>query len=181
MDDGFDLGRGCCIGYEVIFLMAIHTGASHGVRPLLYSFDAFHRSCAEQVIANQQGSFWLPCFFAFETGSLLHFAALEKREQIMSTITFDTLKYATRLKRAGMDERIAEEEANALSEILESGSTDLAAKGDLNVLRAEMKQEFAEVRKEVAETKTELVRWVVAVGVLQTALITALVLKLVGH
>ena len=25
MDDGFDLGRGCCIGYEVIFLMAIHT------------------------------------------------------------------------------------------------------------------------------------------------------------
>ena len=39
----------------------------------------------------------------------------------------------------------------------------------------------AEVRKEVAETKSELVRWVVAVGVLQTALITALVLKLAGH
>ncbi len=99
----------------------------------------------------------------------------------MSTITFDTLKYATRLKRAGMDEKIAEEEASALSEILEAGSNDLAAKSDLNVLRSEMKQEFAEVRKEVAETKTELVRWIVAVGVLQTALITALVLKLVGH
>lgn len=99
----------------------------------------------------------------------------------MSAITFDTIKYATRLKRAGMDERIAEEEANALSEILESGSNDLVAKTDLNVLHAEMKQEFAEVRKEVAETKTELIRWVVAVGVLQTALIIALVLKLVGH
>lgn len=57
----------------------------------------------------------------------------------------------------------------------------LLSEADLNVLRAEMKQEFAEVRKEVSETKTELVRWVVAVGVLQTALITALVLKRVGH
>ncbi len=99
----------------------------------------------------------------------------------MSTITFDTLKYATRLKQAGMDEKIAEEEAKALSEILETSTNDFATKSDLNVMRAEIKQEFAEVRKEVAETKSELVRWVVAVGVLQTALITALVLKLAGH
>jgi hypothetical protein len=51
----------------------------------------------------------------------------------------------------------------------------------MNVLRAEIKQEFVEVRMEISETKTELVRWVVAVGVFQTVLTTALVLKLVGH
>ncbi|MDR2209503.1 MAG: CCDC90 family protein [Azoarcus sp.] len=37
----------------------------------------------------------------------------------MTTITFDTLKYANRLKKAGFTPEQAEEQAEALSEVLE--------------------------------------------------------------
>jgi len=58
-----------------------------------------------------------------------------------------------------------------LSEVLESNVKDLASKQDIEVLRAEM-------RTEMAETKADLIRWVVGVGVLQTAMIAALLIKL---
>ena len=37
----------------------------------------------------------------------------------MTTITFDTLKFANRLKAAGMEPRLAEEQAGAMAEVLE--------------------------------------------------------------
>jgi hypothetical protein len=43
-----------------------------------------------------------------------------------------------------------------------------------------LKRDIETVRKEIAETKAELIRWVVAVGVLQITIITALLLKLAG-
>lgn len=89
----------------------------------------------------------------------------------MASITFDTLRFANRLKAAGVPQEQAEAEAEALSEVLGTNVKDLASKQDIEVLRAEM-------RTEMAETKADLIRWVVGVGVLQTATIAALLIKL---
>lgn len=48
---------------------------------------------------------------------------------------------------------------------------DVGSKGDLELIRADLK-------RDIAETKAELIRWVVGAGFLQTALITALLLKM---
>lgn len=89
----------------------------------------------------------------------------------MASITFDTLRFANRLKAAGVPQEQAEAEAEALSEVLGTNVKDLASKQDIEVLRAEM-------RTEMAETKADLIHWVVGVGVLQTAMIAALLIKL---
>ena len=49
-------------------------------------------------------------------------------------------------------------------------------------MRNEVKREFANVRREMAETKTELIKWVLGIGFAQVAMILA-VLKLfpTGH
>ena len=49
----------------------------------------------------------------------------------MSTLTFDTLKFANRLKIAGVPAIQAEAEAEALSEVLETNLGELATKADL--------------------------------------------------
>lgn len=51
------------------------------------------------------------------------------------------------------------------------GDIYLATKRDLKEVQLEFK-------RDIAETKSELIRWVVGVGLLQTALITALLMKL---
>lgn len=89
----------------------------------------------------------------------------------MATITFDTLKFANTLKEAGVPPAQAEAEAKALSEIFEVNLKELATQQDLKLLEANL-------RRDIAETKAELIRWVVAVGVLQITLIAALLLKL---
>jgi hypothetical protein len=43
-----------------------------------------------------------------------------------------------------------------------------------------MDARFKDTELKIAETKSELIRWVVGVGLLQTTLIAALLLKLVG-
>ena len=52
----------------------------------------------------------------------------------MATIAFDTLKYSKRLKDAGVPDKQAEAEAEALAEVLEVNLKDLATKEDLKVL-----------------------------------------------
>lgn len=49
---------------------------------------------------------------------------------------------------------------------------DRANKADLELLRAELK-------RDLAETKADLIRWVVGAGFFQTVLIAALLLKLI--
>ncbi len=46
---------------------------------------------------------------------------------------------------------------------------------DMRIREAELKNEV-----KLAETKSDLIRWIVSVGLLQTALITALLLKLIS-
>ena len=89
----------------------------------------------------------------------------------MATITFDTLKFANKLKSAGVLPEQAEAEAEALSEVFEINLKELPTQQDLKLLEASLK-------RDIAETKAELIRWVVAVGVLQITLISALIIKL---
>lgn len=54
----------------------------------------------------------------------------------MSALTFDTLKFANRLKAAGADSRLAEAEAEALSEVLELNLGEVVTK---ELLQQELK------------------------------------------
>ncbi len=56
----------------------------------------------------------------------------------MSTLTFDTLKFANRLKAAGMEPRLAEEQADAMSEVLERHQDEAASKQDMLSMSAAM-------------------------------------------
>ena len=89
----------------------------------------------------------------------------------MTTITFDTLAYVKTLREAGVEEKQAEAQATALAAVLKSGVTDLSTKQDMELLRVELK-------KDLAETKAELIRWVVGVGILQTTLIVGIIARL---
>lgn len=84
------------------------------------------------------------------------------------TLSFDTLQFVQRLKQSGMEEAQAEAVARAVREIQVTESPELATKND--IARLEVK---------IAETRADLVKWVVSVGVLQTAIIAALLMKLI--
>jgi len=89
----------------------------------------------------------------------------------MAAITFDTLKFAQTLRAAGVSENQAETFAEAVRE--SHLSAEVATKPDVDLLRAE-------IRKDIADSRAELTRWIVSVGILQSALIAALVIKLIG-
>ena len=55
----------------------------------------------------------------------------------MTTTIFDTLMYAKKLRKAGVPEKQAEAQAEALKEIIE---TNLATKLDIRELKAEIKE-----------------------------------------
>ena len=60
----------------------------------------------------------------------------------MSAITFDTLKFANRLKAAGVPDRQAEAEAEVLAEALEINLKDISTKADLLAAKVELQQEM---------------------------------------
>jgi hypothetical protein len=91
-------------------------------------------------------------------------------------LAFDTYAYIRKLKESGITEEQARAQVEALSLALEQFQSELhlsesATKQD--VREAELKLEL-----KIAETKAELVRWIVGAGFLQTALIAALLIKL---
>jgi len=65
----------------------------------------------------------------------------------MNAITFDTLKYANRLKKAGFTPEQAEEQAGALSEVLEVNLKELATKADIAMLKQEMEARFVQLEQ----------------------------------
>ena len=70
----------------------------------------------------------------------------------MSTITFDTLKFSQRLEKAGATREYAIAEAEALSEVFETGTQDIVTKVDLE-------RELAPVRTDLA-----VLKWMAGVG-----------------
>jgi len=81
----------------------------------------------------------------------------------MSTLPFDTHAFYIELVESGLPEKTADALTKAVTKIELAKLDSLATKLDL------------------AETKAELIRWVVGVGLLQITIITGLILKLVGH
>lgn len=84
----------------------------------------------------------------------------------MSTITFDTLKYAERLKAAGVSELQAKAEAEALRDVLaEALDTTLATKGDISAAKGELKADITKLDKEMALLRTDIavLKWMVGV------------------
>lgn len=95
----------------------------------------------------------------------------------MSAISFDTLQFVQRLRKAGINEGEAEAIAEAVRDVQDSA--DVATKEDVAALKKDIAVVEARLEVKIAETKADLIRWVISVGVLQTALIAALLLKLI--
>ncbi|MEY3289007.1 MAG: hypothetical protein RLZZ419_1249 [Pseudomonadota bacterium] len=111
----------------------------------------------------------------------------------MTKLTFDTHEFVTELKQAGLSESQAEaitrlhrQAANATIDYVkhEHSLENVITNKDLDarIKETELKIELvrSELKRDIAETKAELIRWVVGVGLLQITIITALLLKLAG-
>jgi uncharacterized pyridoxal phosphate-containing UPF0001 family protein len=100
----------------------------------------------------------------------------------MAITALDTHQTVKDLTAAGFTDAQAEALTQALRQVQQIDLSDLMTKTDLSDFRSEMKLEFAAVRREMAEMKTELIKWVLGIGFAQVAMILA-VLKLfpAGH
>lgn len=80
----------------------------------------------------------------------------------MTTISFDTLKFANRLKAAGVPPQQAEAEAEALAEVMAEAvkASDLTTKADLH------------------ESEMRIVKWVIGMALAQFALLVGVLMKL---
>lgn len=86
----------------------------------------------------------------------------------MTTTTFDTLDYFEKLKAAGVPEAQAKVQVEVMQGVVrqydEASRKELATKGDIQ-----------DVRNELANTKHEILKWMMATMVAQTALIVAVI------
>jgi hypothetical protein len=102
----------------------------------------------------------------------------------MSTITFDTHEFIKELKNAGFSEEQAEIitklQKVAVNSTLEQARHDYDLENLVTNHSLDSRLRESELKSEVrlAETKSELIRWIISVGLLQTALIAALLIKL---
>jgi len=85
----------------------------------------------------------------------------------MTTSPFDTYRFYTELVESGLAEKTADALTKAVSKIEQAKLDELVT------------------RRDIAEMKVDLQRWVVTVvlgtAILQTAIIAALLIKIVGH
>ena len=90
----------------------------------------------------------------------------------MDGITFDSLSYFEKLKGAGFTEEQAKVQVEAMQGVVksydEAARKELATKGDIADLRADF-------RKEISDTKHEILKWMMGMFVAQTALIVAVI------
>lgn len=99
---------------------------------------------------NEQYAAWQPARF---------FVKLKMGGVIMTTITFDTLKFVERLKAAGVPEEQAKAEVEALAEALSEtiAIRELATKSDLESM------------------KSDLIKWMAGLLLAQAAVVATLV------
>ncbi len=93
----------------------------------------------------------------------------------MTTLVFDTHDFVRRLHEVGFFEeqaemmtRLQQEAVNASLEYMHNAGA---------ATRQDLREMELTLELKISETKAELVRWVIGVGLLQTTLITALLLK----
>ena len=87
----------------------------------------------------------------------------------MAGVMFDTLKFVERLKASGIPESQAKGIAEAFREA--SQGIEVATKNDLKLLEAEL-------RREIAEAKSDLIKWMIGLAVAQLSLLTGILFKL---
>jgi len=81
----------------------------------------------------------------------------------MSTVTFDTQELVRELRTSGLPQ----EQAEAVVRTIVKSHSDLATKLDIDT--------------RLAETKLELIKWIVGLILGQTALLLTVLPKLLGH
>ena len=81
-----------------------------------------------------------------------------------STITFNTLKFSQRLEKAGATREYAE--AEALAEVFETGTQEIATKGDLREMELRL------------NTDMKLIRWMIGLSLALSTGILAWLAKL---
>ncbi len=109
----------------------------------------------------------------------------------MTTLALDTYALVAKLKEAGIPEPQAAAQVETIAKAIDSAMEqarhehnidNLVTTKDLDarIRETELKIDLvrSELKRDLAETKADLIRWVVGVGMLQTALITALLIKL---
>jgi hypothetical protein len=79
----------------------------------------------------------------------------------VSTITFDALKFAERLEKAGVPREQAKEKAEALVEVFKTGTQDLVTKHDLKTETTTLRAEVREMRVDIMG-EIRLNRWMLA-------------------
>ncbi|EGW20732.1 DUF1640 domain-containing protein [Methylobacter tundripaludum] len=94
----------------------------------------------------------------------------------MTTLAFDTYAYIRKLKESGIPEEQARAQVEALSLALEQFQSELHLSE--SATKQDIRESELTLELKIAETKAELVRWIVGAGFLQTALIAALLIKL---
>jgi hypothetical protein len=93
----------------------------------------------------------------------------------MATATLDTLKIAKRLRDAGFSEAQAESVTDAIRE--GSDSQDLVTKAQLDAGLAGLN---AELKGDIAEVKSEIIKWMFGAMLAQGALVVTLIKLLPG-
>jgi hypothetical protein len=75
---------------------------------------------------------------------------------IMSAIAFDTHKFVNRLKAAGITEETAAAQADALSEVLEMRTGNLATNDDLNKIETRIEKSQLITKSEIERLEASL-------------------------
>jgi len=105
----------------------------------------------------------------------------------MTTVTFDTHEFFNQLKNVGFSEQQAEVitklQKEAVAVTLEQTRHDyeldnIASKRDLKEMEFKLESRIKDTELKIAETKADLIRWVVGVGLLQITIIAGLVFRL---
>ena len=81
----------------------------------------------------------------------------------MAAITFDTLRFARKLKEAGVSDKQAEAEAAALAEVFTANLADLATKRDLEKFAT--KQDIRDLELKIMKIDGELrpLKWMMGI------------------
>ena len=81
----------------------------------------------------------------------------------MATVTFDTLDYFEKLKRAGFTEAQAKVQVEAMQGVVrqydEASRKDIATKGDIQDVRLEIEKVRAELKTDMEKVKYDLLKW----------------------
>ncbi len=96
----------------------------------------------------------------------------------MTATTFDTLEYFEKLKGAGFTEQQARVQVEAMQGVVksydEATRKELATKGDIQDVRTEIQDIRIELKAEIADTKHEILKWMVTAMLAQTAILIGL-------